>query len=167
MKDLAKLESQALTVDLSNATAEQIVVLRDARDAARQFLRSVDGLIEDISIAFIEQHGPIECGEMRYVVAADKSYKPRMDPAGMTRAFLNLHGGDMDKLVSYLSASAFRHGQLRKDLAEMRKPEMFDEFYETVVRKSVEGKPVKQVQQLNTKFVRSTSRTIAPVAGQE
>lgn len=154
--DLAKIESDVLTL-ADDAMPEQVLSLMNAVDVVKGKLKAVAAMLEQKAIEYIEAHGPIECGDMRYIVGTEKIVKCRNVRAAAEK-LIDVTGGDWDKFAECLSSGAFKYGSVRTACADAGQPEIFDVLFETTEKKALDSKPLKRLQKIDTRFVRSTVR---------
>ena len=150
--DLTILESNVLSLD-ANAPVDALLDIRERARAARERLREIERLIEERSIEYIDAHGPLTVGDTLYVVGEDKDQKPRQKPAQTAEALLQILGGDWAAFGECLASGAFKHGAVRQRCTEAGCPERYDALFETVIRRKVDGKPIRKVKSIPS-FIR-------------
>lgn len=131
---------------------EEIVFMYDRLVALKQAAGDTVDRMKGAMVAWIEQNGDIDVGEIRYYAGHEKKVKPRNpNMAEFYKAVLIAVGGDEAAFASALAANAFKHGTIRKLLDESYGEEegerQFELLFETVVTpKLEEGKPKKTLQ---------------------
>jgi len=106
--------------------------------------------LEQIAVEWIEIHGPIDMGEIRYIVGHPKSVTC-MDVVQCTHAVLDACGGELDALCSYLCSDPYKYGAVHRLIGN----ELFAQlFREERHPKLVEGKPQPQLIRVDQRFVR-------------
>lgn len=151
--DLAKIETDVLTLD-DNATPADYLVQLGRVKVAKGILRAIETMLEQKGMEIIERHGPIQCGDVEYAICIDKTEKPRKKPVDMARELVELCGGDWDAFADCLASGAFKHGAIKRLCETMGAPERFREWFEQVIRKGVDEKPIKRVKEINQMFVK-------------
>src|SRR5690606_22726121 len=130
------------------ATPDQMLAAIDGVAGLKATLRRLDHLVEARAIAWIEAHGDLTCGDIRYYVGQDKKTKCR-DPKATLQALLDATGGDLDAVVGHLSAGAFKHGACRATLPSER----YEALFETTATPDLKtGKPLRVLAKLDTRF---------------
>ncbi len=157
------------TAEIDNAIAsisggamdkEEIIFLYDRLMSLKQAAAETLDRMKGAMIAWIELNGSIEIGDVRYYAAVEKKTKPRNpNMAEFYKAVLMAVGGDEEAFASSLASNAFKHGQLRKLLAEIHGDEQgeiqYGLLFETIEEsKLAEGKPIKKLQVMDKKFLR-------------
>lgn len=118
----------------------------------KELTREVSERCDAAAIAWIEQNGQIESGDVRYYVGPNKSVKCP-DLRKVVEAILSRAG--VDELVTCLSTSAFKPSAVRELLPE---DELDGLFITTTTGELREGKPTKRLQKVDGRF--NASRTI-------
>lgn len=153
----ARDETEMMVLSLSpEVTIEQIAAALNRVEALKDFVRELDGHLKDAMKQWIEANGQdIEIGTKRWYLAPEKKVKER-DPAQTCQTLLEVTGGDFGRMGECLSANAFKPGAIRKLLAELGQGEKFAELFDVQIgTKLAEGKPVKQLQVVDTRFIKS------------
>jgi hypothetical protein len=117
-------------------------------DAVMKQAREYREMLEDALVRWIQQHGDIVCGPVRYYAGTSKSTKC-LQPMNTLEALLEATGGDVHELGKYLTPNPYRYGACRKPLGD-KWPE---HFMTTERPKLVEGKPKKQLQRTDERFL--------------
>lgn len=112
----------------------------------KELTREVSEKCEAAAIAWIEQNGQIESGEVRYYVGPNKSVKCP-DLRKVVEAILSRAG--VDELVTCLSTSAFKPSAVRELLPA---DELDGLFITTTTGELREGKPAKRLQKADGRF---------------
>ena len=119
-------------------------------DALMARAKEIKSHLEGVLIGYIEQNGELTIGTIRYYIGAKKTTKCQDVPATV-EALLNAVGGDFQRFCEHLSASSIKHGAARQTLT----PEEYGRLFTTTEEPSLEeGKPRKQLQKVDTRFVR-------------
>jgi hypothetical protein len=148
MSDTELVLQQATAID---ATTDRETVL-DAI-AKVEFLvqaaREAKAALQPGLIEWINEHGDLEEGDLRWYVANKKRIKPR-DLLDLADAVLRHTGGDLAVFTEYLSANAFKHGALRGLVGDE-----WDELFDVeLVPDVATGKPKKEVKKVDARFVK-------------
>ena len=135
--------------DAIAAAIDRVTLLREA---AREADRMLDTLIEGWLIA---NGRDITIGTVRYYYGVKKDYTPH-NAVDVLNACIDLAAGDMEAAITdYLSVNAFKYGAIRKGLEAAGRGNEFDRLFDCVEKGEVrEGKPVKTVQKIDTRFIR-------------
>jgi hypothetical protein len=153
---MAIAEAQANGDALPAAIREQLKTTFVQLKSAAQFIRELQQRIKPLMIADIQAHGRYQVGEEDFYVAPDKSHKPR-DTKALVVALLDATAGDLDAFCACLASDAIKPGAAKDVLGE----DAFARLFETIVKTDLKGKPIKALQTVNRKFIRS-SPAVAP-----
>jgi hypothetical protein len=144
-QELSKLDTAEIQREMS---VEQIAAVWNRLDTMKAAIRQAQDRIEQGMIEWIQQHGPVVIGDVRFYVGPKKATRCT-DIAGALNALLVAVAGDVDQLVHVLAAQPFKHGAARDVLAGE-----FDLYFETTEQPDLkEGKPAKQLQRVDTRFL--------------
>jgi hypothetical protein len=111
-------------------------------------IRNLEVMIEEVMLAYIEEHGSFEEGGVRYY-AGDQKKTTVIDKERAIEAVLGAVGGDLSEFVEALGAQPLKTGACRSILGEA-----FDEHFKTeVVPRLKEGKPQKRVIAVEGKYL--------------
>jgi hypothetical protein len=158
MTDLSRLEADILELS-SDVSPDRYLDLLMKVEVLAGNVKAMRVALEEKGIEIIEAHGgKIECGETVYVVGRDKTYKPRISIAQTAEQLMLLLGGDWKMFCDCLSSAAIKHGQVRTYL-EGIDPAKFDELFQTIIKKTIEGKPIKRVKAIPSHML---ERTVTP-----
>jgi hypothetical protein len=111
--------------------------------------RAAKAKLQPLLIDYINATGPIEIGDLVYIVGTKKTTKC-IDVAATIQAVLEATGGDFTQLCAVLSSQPVKYGAAREVLGEARWAELFD----VKVEATLEGKPVKAVLKIDRRFTR-------------
>lgn len=153
LSDLATLKSAILSIP-AETTPEQLLELRDRVDAAKQFTKELDKLVNDRLAEYIEAHGAFECGGMLWTFSQDKDVNPKLKSAELAERIMQIVGGDWTRFGDLLASGAFKHGAVGKACDEFGMRDTFNDLFETVYKQTVEGKPVKSVKKIPAHMVK-------------
>lgn len=92
----------------------------------KELTKQLNQQVEDGVIAFIQAHGDIEMGTVRWYVGPNKSTKC-VNVKGAVEALMNATGGDFDAFCECLASGALKHGACSKVLS----PETYNSLFET------------------------------------
>jgi hypothetical protein len=146
--NLTLLNQTVLALD--DAPTDTLLDYGGRIDAAKALLKEISQRWEAAMVSRIERDGPIEVGPIRYYAGPDKDTKC-VDVRATTEACMDAAQGDVDAYTSVLSSNAYKPGACRKLLP----PEKFDALFVTTERVVLkEGKPAKQLQKVNTSFLK-------------
>jgi RNAse (barnase) inhibitor barstar len=127
---------------------ERIRDIRQAIDLAKQQVRRLEDMWDSAMLEHVQAVGPVVIGDVKYYAGVKKSTKCR-DVRQTLAMFLAV--SDIDTLADCLSSNAFKPGAARLAIA----PDQWDECF--VVEEQAElkeGKPVKSLQSINTRFLK-------------
>lgn len=133
-----------------DATVEQMAEARFLVDALKSFTRDMEKAIDERFLDIIVKHGPVTIGEVRYYEGTKKTTKC-VDVYGAVQALLNALGGDLGTFCrDYLCGQPLKYGAAREPLGGA-----WDRFFKVEEEpKLSEGKPVKQLQKIDTRFLK-------------
>lgn len=117
-------------------------------DRLKELTRELSAKSEAAILAWIEQNGDIESGEVRYYAGTNKTVRCR-DHDGTVQAILAATGGDVSAVAKCLASSAWKHAACRELLPADEYESLF-ELKETLDLKT--GKPVRRVQKFDGRF---------------
>lgn len=128
---------------------ESALAALEALDIAKRRIAELKDRVEQAVIKVIQTDGPIEVGERRYYVAANKTTKCT-DKAATTQALLEVGGGDLSALVDALASDCFKPGHCRKFLGDR-----FETLFETKETPDLKtGEVKKRLQVADDRFAR-------------
>jgi len=131
-----------------DATAEDVLATIDVIDALKALTRNLADRSEAAIIAWIEQHGQIERGEVRYYTGPNKTVRCRNHEATV-EAVLSASHGDLAAVARCLSSSAWKAGAVR----ELLPPDEMDGLFEVLVSRDLKsGRPIKRLQKADGRF---------------
>jgi hypothetical protein len=144
-----ELETSIVQVGEETPT-DVLLEVGDKIAALGEFVRDLKRQWESKMVDRIEAAGPIVVGDIRYYVGPDKDTKC-VNQTATLEACMEASGGDVAAFTEVLSSNAFKPGACRKLLA----PERFAVLFVTTERVVLkEGKPAKQLQKTDTRFLR-------------
>jgi hypothetical protein len=148
--DLAPYTARVSAIDASTPFPDVANVLGLIDEGMRR-LRELKAEAEAVAVEQLRRDGPQVVGTVRYYAGPTKDHKCRD-----VRATVDLLMGlDLAVLGECLSTSAVKAGAFRKAVADVGKPELFGEHFETVERWDVkEGKPTARLQKVDTAFLK-------------
>jgi len=154
--DLIRTARESIEAVLDyTATAEDVLATIDAIDALKALTRDLAAKSEAAVIAWIDTHGQIERGEVRYYTGPNKSVKC-LNHEATVGAVLSAAGGDVATLARCLSSSAWKAGAVR----ELLPPDEMDGLFEVVVSKDLKtGAPLKRLQKVDGRFGLKSGKT--------
>lgn len=115
---------RALNGDL--ATVDDALAALTFIARLKELTKQLNQQVEDGVIAFIQQHGPIEMGSVKYYTGPTKTTKC-VNVKGAVEALMNATGGDFDAFCECLASGALKHGACSKVLSA----ETYNELFET------------------------------------
>jgi hypothetical protein len=145
--DDIELAAQAITEESS---ADAVAGMLDRLKVVQEFAARFKQIVHAVAIAWIEHNGHLVIGDVRHYVGDNRTTKCPA-PSKTLDALLTATGGDMEKVAGLLASDPFKHGACREYLGG----QWDDHFIVEVKPKLLEGKPVKQLQSINTHFVRA------------
>lgn len=114
----------------------------------QQCIEWIEANGRDIEILF--QDGSV----IRYYVGNAKTVKCA-DVPGTLLELLQVAAGDLDAVANCLGSSAWKHGAVKKLLAELGAGDKYDSLFVVEEKQELkEGKPVKRLQKFDSRFVR-------------
>jgi len=138
-----------------DATAEDVLATIDVIDALKALTRDLAARSEAAIIAWIEQHGQIERGEVRYYTGPNKTVRC-LNHEATVEAVLSASHGDLAAVARCLSSSAWKAGAVR----ELLPPDEMDGLFEVVVSKDLKtGAPLKRLQKVDGRFGAKSGKT--------
>lgn len=130
------------------ASRDDVLTTINVVDRLKQLTRELAAKSDAAVVAWLEQHGDIECGEVRYYAGVNKTTKCE-DKSAAVGALLDATGGDVDKLSECLASDGLKPGMCRAVLGDKKFGALFV-TKETADLKT--GKPVKRVQKFDRRF---------------
>ncbi len=127
---------------------EKIRDIRQAIDLAKQQVKRLEDMWDSAMLEHVQAVGPVVIGDIRYYAGTKKVTKCR-DVKATLELFLAV--SDIDTLAACLSSNAFKHGAAKDAFT----PDQWDECF--IVEEQAElkeGKPVKSLQSINTRFIK-------------
>ena len=96
---------------------------------------------EKAAIAWINEHGEVECGDVRWYVGQETA-RYVTDPKALMEDILTETGGDLGSLVACLSSQPFKPGACRTVLGNR-----MDRHFKTETKPDLKtGKPLKRLK---------------------
>lgn len=120
------------------------------RDRLKEVSRDLCEQIEQNVIEFIQLNGDLECGDIRWYVAPNKSTKCH-DQRKALEELLTACGGDLDQFAECLASNALKHGACKNVMAADVYGRL---FFTTQVLDLKEGKPKNRLQKLDARFTK-------------
>ena len=148
MTDITKLATEVHTITPQSSideVAETVMKLDGLMERAKELKQQLEGAM----LEWLQVHGELVIGDTKYVIGNKKSTKCMNIPAAV-EACLNSCDGDFELFCRLLGSNALKYGACRQVLPE----EEYARHFVTTVEQTLEGKPVKQVLKLDTRFVR-------------
>ncbi len=143
------LETSLATID-PEVPREAVLQAVDFVARLGEIYRQLKAQLDARMVEWIDANGELVNGEVRYYVGNDKDTKC-VDLKETLNACYAAAGGDEDALITVLSTNAFKPGACRKLLPA----DTYAKCFVTTERvKVLEGKPVKQLQKFDGRFVR-------------
>jgi hypothetical protein len=131
------------------------LTLLDQIDAVKRFCREAEPVCKAALIAHIKRTGrPVEAGDILWVYSTKRDTKCP-DPKAVFEVLLDVTEGDLDAVNGCMSAGAWKHGAVKRLLADVGQPEKFLELFRVVEVEDVKGQPVKELAAINTRFLPS------------
>jgi hypothetical protein len=100
---------------------------------------------------YVRYSGDFKVEETLYTVSPDRKVKCR-DVKATLSTLIDKFGGDLDRVAQCLGASAWKPGEIRTLLEELKDDKTFDELFETTVDWEAERKEPK-AKKVNLAFV--------------
>ena len=154
-EDTAPIESPStILADLAalspDVPIDKVLAMRVRVDFFAEKAKAFREMLDNAMIEWINANGPIEFETIRYYVGPVKNTKCRSVKEAIP-ALLDATGGDMERFCEILSSNAIKHGAARGVLA----PEVWDQLFIVEEQQELkEGKPVKRLQKIDSRFVR-------------
>ena len=146
---VAAVEQRVNALAPDAAGEEEIVNGLNLTEVLLQRAREIRHRMEQVAIEWIVIHGPVTVGDVRYSVGCPKTVRC-LDAARCLRLVLAGCGGDVDGVAPYLRAEPWKYGSVRSLLGESDFEQVFRSEWKP---KLVEGRPQRQLQQTNTRFL--------------
>lgn len=126
--------------------------LSAALDAAEWLLsraRTIDALMKQIAMEWIERNGEFDIGDQHYSVGYSTTVKC-LDVPQAGHAVLEAAGGDVDQLIAVLVAQPYKHGTVRS-LLDQR---LYASFFKvTRSGRLVNGVPERVLKRADKRFL--------------
>lgn len=138
--------AQVASLDLAS-TKDEVLTVMNAVEVLRSRMGSLREEMEFKVKEWIDTHGDITCGEIRYYVGRVTTVKCG-DVKATTEAVMQAVGGDMEQFAAHLSSSAFKVGACRGSLGD----DFGKHFTEESQTDLKTGKPLKKLRTTNDKW---------------
>lgn len=116
----------------------------------KEVTKGLGYLVDDAAVQYINKHGDITCGNIRYYVGTT-TYTKCKDVKGTLEMLMAVSGGDFGAMAECLASDAWKAGQSRVVLGDK-----FDTCFSTEKRMELkDGKPLapkKSLQKVNMDF---------------
>ncbi len=115
----------------------------------KEVTKGLGYLVDDAAVQYINKHGDITCGNIRYYVGTT-TYTKCKDVKGTFQTLLEVTSGDLETIASCFASDAWKAGQSRVVLGDK-----FDSCFSTEKRLELkDGKPLvrKSLQKVNMDF---------------
>lgn len=131
-------------------TVDQVATLVNRVQWFKDQTKEADTTLKGFMVEWLDQPGrSLEIGTKRYYVG-DKKKTVCNDTAKALEALLEMNGGDFEAMADQLSSQPIKHGAARNVLGD----ELWKEHFTVLVEKDLKtGKPVKQVKEIDERFV--------------
>jgi len=129
---------------------EQIIEGLNLTSVLLSRAKLVRQMLERIAIQWIGIHGPIEIGDIRYVVGHQKVVSCT-DVVRCTHTVLEACGGDVKALCDYLSSEPYTYGSVRRLIGDEQFGQVFREDRRP---KLIDGKVQLQLLRIDQRFVK-------------
>lgn len=142
---------ESTVCQLSNRSdTEQIIVGLNLTALLVSRVKTIRRNLEQIAVEWIEIHGPIDMGDIRYIVGHPKVVSCTA-VVRCTHMVLESCGGDVDALTECFSSVPYKYGSVRRLIGD----EQFGQVYREERRpKLVEGKVQPQLLRIDQRFVK-------------
>ena len=150
----AEIECQVMSVS-AMSTLDDLCAALDAAEWLLSRARTIDGLMKQIAIAWIDRNGEFEIGDQYYAVGYSTTVKC-LDTSQTGHAVLEAGGGDVDRLLSVLIAQPYKHASVRNLLPQKQYGSLFK-----VIRNGrlVNGTPERVLKRGDKRFLPRASST--------
>jgi hypothetical protein len=142
-----------------NASADDVLTCIDVVARLKELTRELAEKSEAAIVPWLQQHGEIERGEVRYYAGASKSAKVK-DNDAMLKAVLYAAAGDIEQIAKCLASGAWKVSAVR----ELVPPDEFEVLVEVVESVDLKtGKPKVKVQKLDPTFMKGRSNAAGAI----
>jgi hypothetical protein len=145
---LQRCDDSLGVIETGLATREEVLSAQVFVKKLGEIQRAIKARLDAAMIAWINEHGEIIDGEMRYYVGSATTRKC-VDVPKAFRACIEASGGDLDAVLVVLSSGAFKGAAACKLLGD-KAGEHFVTNVDTVLET---GKPRKVLKSVNQKFL--------------
>lgn len=131
--------------------AEAIVAVHFLKQSAKE----IDAQLKFKMIEWIQKHGEITIGPIRYYLGTPKKYKIHSIQEAL-EILMDLASGDVALFSSWFASSPLKHGAIRKAMEESGCADKFELVFEVTEDTTLEeGKPkkVKKLMSSNDDFI--------------
>lgn len=147
--EITALARRVATIS-SAADADAVLAVMNDVEVLQKRAKEVKHQLEQALIAYIDEHGEIEAGDVRWYVGIDKTYKPAVPLPQLVENLLAVTEGDFDRFCELLSSGAFKPGACKSVLGDG-----FDAAFETIVKRNLEtGKPRRSLKSVDKRFTK-------------
>lgn len=143
-------ESSLARLISGDATEDDFLSVVNVEKRFSEIVTAIKKLAGQAKIAFLDRHGEVVCGEVRYYNGVERKTRC-VDQAAVAEAILNATGGDLGKLNDCLASGAFKPGATSQVLDEATYSRLF-KTEEVPDMKT--GKPRRVTHAVNQNFLR-------------
>ncbi len=141
-----------LRVITEDSDGDAVLAVIQTVKRLKQLVVELHGEMEERAVAYLQQHGDLVCGDVRYYAGFRSSIVCR-DVRQAVEAVLEAVSGDLDAFALTLASQPLKTGGCRGVLDQAD----FDRLFEKRVKKELkEGKPQKRLIEVNERFVRQS-----------
>lgn len=136
-----------------SSPADFVSLILDHRDSIKALVKSLDQGVDAFLFQWLQRNQSLTIGEIRYYIGNKSVTKPTQKPQEIFNSLLETLGRDVT--AECLASSAWKHGTIKKALADVGNSELFDQMFATeIVQDIATGKPAKEIKKVNTSFIK-------------
>lgn len=144
---VGQVHSALARLEAGTAAEADVLTAINLHDRLKEITKVMGNLLSDAAVKFINEHGDITCGNIRYYVGST-TYTKCKDVKATLETLLKVTGGDFEKMASCLASDAWKAGASRAVLGD----QFLTCFSQEVRQDIAEGKPKKSLQKVNMDF---------------
>lgn len=144
--ELASTQSHADLCPLY-LTHDEVLQRLQAADRLAQLIRAYRSDLSDAIVSWIDTHGDLECGPIRYYTGSRKTTKC-IDVGTVVEQVLTDYS--VEELIRAMTSQPFKHSNVERLLSRELYGQCYETTYERVMREGVAKKTLKR---LDTRFV--------------
>ncbi|CAN5530119.1 hypothetical protein BH09PLA1_BH09PLA1_25150 [soil metagenome] len=145
----ASVEAQVMQIN-ADSPLDELAAAMDAADWMLARAKSIDALMKQLAIAWIDTHGAFIIGDIEYSVGYSTTVKC-LDVRQTGHTLLEAVAGDFDQFMTALAAQPFKHGTVKSFIQQKQYASL---FRSTRTGRLVHGVPERVLKRTDQRFVK-------------